>query len=177
MNDLIAGKITVPLTTYFNLGSHALPAAVVEKLEATDGEICPNLYFMGKSGTLTTSNKIRIVNLGGEILPEGTDTTIADDKYFPAYSAMAARSLGGARHADILLTSQWPAGIRTGSRKEFDAKDEPASSVAISDLCAVLKPKYHISASPRAYYEREPFFHHQQNQRKPPRSTSRASSA
>ena len=159
VDDLIEGRIAVPVTTYFNLGAHELPAPIIEKLEAADGEVCENLFFLGNRGTLTTSDKVRIVNLGGILQQEGDESDSTKSKFHPRYTQADARALGGARAADILITTQWPSNVRTGSKKPFEAADEPASTPTISDICAVLKPKYHISVSPAAFYEREPFFH------------------
>jgi hypothetical protein len=39
VSDLLAGKFTIPLSTYFTVGSTALPQRVVDKL-ATDEDVC-----------------------------------------------------------------------------------------------------------------------------------------
>ena len=52
---LLNGDIKVPLPTYFTLGKQPLPQRIVEKLETSDDEICPNLYFLGKRSTTKTS--------------------------------------------------------------------------------------------------------------------------
>jgi Protein similar to CwfJ C-terminus 1/Protein similar to CwfJ C-terminus 2 len=71
-----------------------------------------------------------------------------------------AKSLRGANSADILLTTSWPASIRTGSKVPLlEGAVETPSYDHISDLCVALKPRYHFSASPDFFYEREAFFH------------------
>jgi hypothetical protein len=68
--------------------------------------------------------------------------------------------LRGANTADILLTTLWPASIRTGSKvplPEHTVTDDSGCE-HISELCASLKPRYHFSSS-NFFYEREPFFH------------------
>ena len=155
MTALLQGSISVPLPTYFTLGSKPLPARVIEQIEAND-EVCPNLYFLGKRGTLKTSEGIRIVALGGNL----EEASTASDKYHPGYSESDARTLIGAHHADILLTHQWPKGIRTGSKVELpEGVTLPQETQCIADLCSALKPRYHLSSTDGLFYEREPFFH------------------
>ncbi|CEN61989.1 Putative CwfJ domain protein [Aspergillus calidoustus] len=156
MTDLLSGHIAVPLPTYFTLGSKPLPARVIEQIEAND-EVCPNLYFLGKRGTLKTSEGIRIVALGGNL----EDATDSKDKYHPGYAESDARTLIGAHHADILLTHQWPKGIRAGSKVPFPEEVAPPQETqCIADLVSALKPRYHLSSTHDGFfYEREPFFH------------------
>ncbi|KAI9376240.1 CwfJ C-terminus 2-domain-containing protein-like protein [Aspergillus egyptiacus] len=155
MTALLQGNILVPLPTYFTLGSRPLPTRVIEQLEAND-EVCPNLYFLGKRGTLKTSEGIRIVSLGGNLEETGTST----DKYHPGYTESDARTLIGAHHADILITHQWPKGVRSGSKVQLpEDANPPQEAQCIADLCSALKPRYHLSSSDGFFYEREPFFH------------------
>ncbi|KAL4877550.1 CwfJ domain protein [Aspergillus karnatakaensis] len=155
MTALLQGTISVPLPTYFTLGSHPLPARIIEQIEAND-EVCPNLYFLGKRGTLKTSEGIRIVALGGKF----EDTSTSTDKYHPGYTESDARTLIGAHHADILLTHQWPKGIQNGSKVSLPEDATPPQQIqVIADLCAALKPRYHLSSTDGFFYEREPFFH------------------
>ncbi|KAL3478098.1 CwfJ C-terminus 1-domain-containing protein-like protein [Aspergillus californicus] len=155
MTALLHGNILVPLPTYFTLGSKPLPARVLEQIEAND-EVCPNLYFLGKRGTLKTSEGIRIVALGGNLEEAGTPS----DKHHPGYTESDARTLIGAHHADILLTHQWPKGVRSGSKVQLPEDATPVQETqCIADLCSALKPRYHLSSTSGFFYEREPFFH------------------
>ncbi|KAF2147345.1 uncharacterized protein K452DRAFT_314529 [Aplosporella prunicola CBS 121167] len=159
-SNLVNGKIEIPLPIYFALGQRSLPVKIVQKLEETGGEICSNLSFLGKRSTLKTSEGIRVVALGGALDPRIT-VGVSKDKYPPFYGEDDARALRGANSADILITSQWPASIRTGSKVDFAAEGEEGlfQKQCVADLCAALKPRYHFSVSPNAFYEREPFFH------------------
>jgi len=159
--SLLKGDIEVPLPTYFALGKNSLPASVVEELEENSGELCENLYFLGKRTTIKTSEGLRIVALGGSL---DTNLTVgtSKDKYTPFYSGGDASALKGANTPDILITSDWPHGIETGSKAlkptPSDDVTAPATHHILSDLCSALKPRYHFSTSP-FFYEREPFFH------------------
>ncbi|OQD68611.1 hypothetical protein PENDEC_c033G02401 [Penicillium decumbens] len=164
ISALLQGNIVVPLPTYFTLGDRPLPTRVVEKIEADD-EVCPNLYFLGKRGTLKTSEGIRISALGGK-LGSSTDAqskpeTNASGRFQTTYSEADARALFGTHSADILITNQWPKGIRFGSQVALpeDKSLLPSEVQCVSDVVATLKPRYHFSASDGFFYEREPFFH------------------
>lgn len=159
---LLDGTIRIPVSTYFTIGRHPLPERIAAKVEA-DEEICPNLHFLGKRSVTKTSDGIRIVVLGGlstENNPEGAQQLI--EQRHPIHTIEDARSLRGANSADILVTSIWPAGIWNGSKAALEPAQQNAvqSSHAVAELCAALKPRYHLSASPGDFfYEREPFLH------------------
>lgn len=155
---LLSGDIKIPLPTYFALNSYALPPRIIERLESSEGDLTANLYFLGKRTTVKTSEGVKIVALEG--LLDSSSVGISKDKYSPVYTEGDARSLYGANSADILITSQWPSSIRTGSNIKFDSElDEPPSQQCIADLCTTLKPRYHFSTSANTFWEREPFFH------------------
>ncbi|CAK45918.1 uncharacterized protein An11g01840 [Aspergillus niger] len=129
ISALLQGNIVVPLPTYFTLGSSPLPTRIIEAIESKD-EVCPNLYFLGRRGTLKTSEGVRLVSLGGTLDPDSKSS----EKYHPSYTESDARALYGAHQADILITHQWPKDIRVGSKAPFPDTDTPPT-------------------------EREPFFH------------------
>ncbi|KAL3262526.1 hypothetical protein ABHI18_002691 [Aspergillus niger] len=155
ISALLQGNIVVPLPTYFTLGSRPLPTRIIEAIESKD-EVCPNLYFLGRRGTLKTSEGVRLVSLGGTLDPDSKSS----EKYHPFYTESDARALYGAHQADILITHQWPKDIRVGSKAPFPDTDSPPTEVqCVADLCSTLKPRYHLSSSSAFFWEREPFFH------------------
>ncbi|KAB5580187.1 cwfJ domain-containing protein [Coniochaeta sp. 2T2.1] len=156
---LLNGTLSIPCPTYFTVGSHALPPAVVQKIEA-DEEIAPNLHYLGKRSVTKTEDGVRIVALGG-ILDTEIVAGQSKEQHLPFHTADDAKALKGANSADILLTAVWPAWIWRGSSTNVPAEPSkiPASE-SIADLCSALKPRYHFSSSPSDFfYEREPFFH------------------
>ncbi|KAH8676598.1 CwfJ C-terminus 1-domain-containing protein-like protein [Tricladium varicosporioides] len=158
VDELLEGKISVPFSTYFTVGTRPLPTKIVEKIEK-DEEICHNLHYLGKRSTTKTSEGIRIVTLGGQ-LDESIIGGMSKEQYLPFHTTGDAKALYGANTADILLTSCWPALIRTGSKiPTLDGVEDISGYVHISELCATLKPRYHFSASSDLFFEREPFFH------------------
>lgn len=159
LDTLLRGNVTIPLPTYFTLGKHPLPQRVIDKLESSDGEIRPNLYFLGKRSTTKISEGLRIVALGGLLDPEIT-AGLSKDKYLPFHTEGDAKALHGANSADILVTSNWPSSIRSGSKVQTpDGVEDPLDEQCLADLCSALKPRYHFSTSDSLFYEREPFFH------------------
>lgn len=166
ISALLNGSIEVPLPTYFTVGTHPLPPRIAAKVEA-DEEICPNLHYLGKRSITKTSDGIRIVTLGG-VLDPNLVAGQSQEQHLPFHTSGDAKALRGANSTDILLTSMWPAKVWTGSKLVLEPADQAAvsSSEDIADLCAALKPRYHLSASPGAFfYEREAFV--QQSEKDP----------
>ncbi|KAJ8123845.1 hypothetical protein ONZ43_g296 [Nemania bipapillata] len=160
INELVNGTIHVPLSTYFTVGTTPLPSAVAERIEK-DEDICENLHFLGKRSITKTSDGIRIVTLGGAL-----DASIvggqSKEQHLPFHTVGDVKALRGANTTDILLTTPWPAAVTTNSSIAVapENKDAILASEEIAELCAALKPRYHFSASPTAFfYEREPFLH------------------
>ncbi|KAI9775154.1 MAG: hypothetical protein M1839_001405 [Geoglossum umbratile] len=158
ITNLLDGTTRIPLHTYFSIGQHPLPQRIIDKIEKDAGEVCENLYFLGKRTTLTTSEGIKIIALGGR-LDRGNVVGLSKDKYLPFYTNDDARALRGANSADLLLTYEWPESIQRGSGVTLPDSPNPPQRPEIASLCSVLKPRYHFSTSPGAFYEREPFFH------------------
>ncbi|KAK8088177.1 hypothetical protein PG997_003138 [Apiospora hydei] len=157
---LLEGKIAIPLTTYFTVGTNALPPQIVERIEKNE-EICENLHFLGKRSITTTSDGIRIVTLGGILDREILGGT-SKEQHLPFHTAGDANALRGANKTDILLTSTWSSNVWTNSKVLLDPanKEAVASSPEVAELCTALKPRYHLTFSPvDFFYEREPFFY------------------
>ncbi|KAL9622875.1 MAG: hypothetical protein Q9160_002801 [Pyrenula sp. 1 TL-2023] len=155
---LLKGEIAVPLPTYFAIGNAPLPTSVVAKLKASSNELCHNLFFLGRRGTFKTSEGVKIVTLGGSLMQQLPE----NPEYEPFFTENDARGLHGANNADILLSSEWPLGLNSGSQSaRDDIRDEPLPQAqqCISNLCSTLKPRYHFSTSSTFFFEREPFYH------------------
>ncbi|PHH70863.1 hypothetical protein CDD82_6876 [Ophiocordyceps australis] len=158
--ELLAGSIQFPIPVYFSLGLCPLPPAITQKLEANQ-PICDNFFYLDKRSITTTAEGIRIVVLAG-LLDSDANGDQATHQHLPSHSLQDAKTLRGANSAHVLLTSMWPAEIWTGSKVVLEPQQQAAlqSSQPLAELCAALKPRYHLSASPDAFfYEREPFLH------------------
>lgn len=158
VKDLLDGKITIPITTYFTIGLNPFPQSVSNKLEKSE-ELCDNLHYLGKRSTTTTTEGVRIVTLGGQLDDRIIGGT-SKEQHLPFHTVDDAKALKGAKSCDILLTATWPSHIRTGSNVPIpEGGEEPKGYDHIAELCAELKPRYHFASTPAFYYEREPFFH------------------
>ena len=160
VKSLLNGEIHVPLPIYFTLGKNPLPQNVIDKLDSTDNEVCPGLYFLGNRSTTKTSEGLRIVTLGGSLNTEAT-AGLSANKALPLHTESDAKALHGAKSADILITSHWPQSVRARSSIKLPdgVEEEPPQEQCIAELCSALKPRYHFSTSDLFFFEREPFFH------------------
>ncbi|EFQ96838.1 meiotically up-regulated 161 protein [Nannizzia gypsea CBS 118893] len=156
LDALLRGAIHVALPTYFTVGRNGIPEQVAQKI-AKEDEVCPNLFYLGRRGVLTTSEGIKIVALGGVHGPLPSDASL-DEKYLPYHTEADAQSLYSAEKADILITYQWPKGIEKGSRVPTGEVTVEGSQ-CVANVCLALKPRYHFSSTTDIFYEREPFFH------------------
>ncbi|KAG1448179.1 hypothetical protein G6F56_009019 [Rhizopus delemar] len=148
LEDLI-----VPLTTYFITGESPFPERVSNVIKETDGEVCSNLYSLGKRGYLQTSQGIKIAFLSGTYQTDLTDNnqyTENDIEKLCQTKTPAASPPG----FDILMTHEWPQNI---SDPSLAIKDASKTSLHASRVAAALKPRYHFAASQDTFYEREPY--------------------
>ncbi|KEF52161.1 uncharacterized protein A1O9_11788 [Exophiala aquamarina CBS 119918] len=157
LQALVNGRIHIPLPTYFTVGDSSFPDVVRAKLEA-DADICPNLLYLGRKGTTTTTEGVKIVVLGGREIQNENSVSGKLGSCDPQYLDNDARGLHGAHSAHILITNQWPANITNGSKVDIPpALNDLVGTQSISNLCEALKPWYHFSSSPQIVWEREPF--------------------
>lgn len=158
---LLRGEIPVPLPIYFGLGRHSLPQSVREHLAISSGEVCENLFFLGKKGVLNTSDGVRIVALGGcldagpvAVRPEGeVEAAKKEAEGLPLHTAQDAKALKGANTADLLVTFEWPEGVQTGSK----VPGALPGTRTIAELATALRPRYHFAPGGQEFWEREPY--------------------
>lgn len=109
---------SVPLATFILGPTSEILATQYEGI--VNGEICPNLTYLGKRGLYTLSSGLRIAYLSGVEQPanltaEGSKN--AEEIYITkddvlAISDLCKTKLSTYRGVDILLTSVWPKGLR-----------------------------------------------------------------
>lgn len=145
--------LVVPITTYFITGGKATPTSAQLRIDAQEGELCNNLYYLGKRGSLSTSNGLRIAFLSGTFAnEEGPHVYTAKDVTALKNLKMPASSPVG---VDILLTHEWPLNIENGTAQE--AQKASSAVAPVADIAAAIKPRYHFAASEHRFYEREPY--------------------
>lgn len=152
LNEYKNNRSTILVPTYI-LGPNDEGSANFYK-DLKDNDICPNLSFLGKRGVYATSSGLKIAYVSGT---EADDTPksvpewkfIKEDVSAVRDSCIASKSnMGDFRGVDLLVTSQWPAGI----------KDDAANtSKLISWLADAIKPRYHICGLNGDYHEPPPY--------------------
>lgn len=147
----------VPAMTYFLNGKHPIPSIAASKIKNTDGEVCGNLYYLGKRGTLTTASGLKIAFLSGSCNNDAEDDKSSDHRYTQddvkalKNTPMPVSVPPG---VDILLTYDWPKNVEKGSKSNITPN---ATSEQIAEVAAALKPRYHFAASEGIFFEREPY--------------------
>lgn len=107
-----------------------------------EGEICPNVTYLGRRGLYTLSSGLKIAYVSGVEVPDSDTESVwsfnAGDVKTVANACLSSNaSTGEFRGIDILMTSQWPYGVR---------QNEPNTSKLISWLSTEIKPRYHFCA-------------------------------
>ncbi|CAG8450108.1 512_t:CDS:10 [Funneliformis mosseae] len=134
LESLISGEIEVPITSYFMYGERELPDIVKERIASNNGEFCPNLFYLGQTSSLTTTQGVKIAFASGILNSPVT---------------------GLPNTVDILLTHEWPKDITRLSQ------NAPATNVSgsehVAKLALSVKPRYHLATSEKVFYQREPY--------------------
>ncbi|RUS21953.1 CwfJ C-terminus 1-domain-containing protein-like protein [Endogone sp. FLAS-F59071] len=172
LRDLINNKIDIPITTYFITGSCPLPSLISEHIQQSHGEVCNNLFHLGKQGVLTTAQGCRIAYLSGSHYPEHYDATAVEsadgasnpslpneEMYFHStdVASLVATPTPPSTPpgVDILLTFEWPQGIARLSSQKVPPSLVGAQPIA--ELAAGLQPRYHFAGKEKLFLEREPY--------------------
>lgn len=118
-----------------------------------DGEICPNLTFLGRRGLYTVSSGMKIAYVSGLESQDSNASSMSsfkvDDVKAVANACLASNNTSGEyRGIDILISSQWPSGARD---------NETNASELLSWLCTEIKPRYHFCGFNDSYFEPAPF--------------------
>ncbi|XP_018497514.1 CWF19-like protein 1 [Galendromus occidentalis] len=151
-----SGEKQVPIATYI-LGPKSENLSKFFE-NAKDGtELCPNIIFMGTRGVITLAGGLRVAYFSGTdcgSVKSSNHTYSLQDVHKYLRPLVSSET-----NIDILLTSDWPAGIM-----KYAAINKKASSMAgssgIAQIAYFLKPRYHFTASKDFFYERAPFRNH-----------------
>lgn len=118
-----------------------------------NGEICPNLTYLGRRGLYTSSTGVKIAYVSGLEAKDDEKSSEwsfkSDDIKAVANACVASNNtVGDYRGVDVLMTSQWPEGVR---------EKEPNTSRQLSLLSAEIKPRYHFCGRNGDYFEPPPY--------------------
>jgi hypothetical protein len=142
--------------TYFIIGDRPFPSTIQKHIETTDGEVCSNLYYLGKQGVLTTSEGLKIAFVSGSQPTENGDDAVHYSKEDIQKLCLTKLPVALPSGVDFLLSYEWPKDVNELSSLPITL-NEDKNSTYISELAAALKPRYHFSASQNLFYEREPY--------------------
>lgn len=108
--------------------------------------------MLGKRGLYTSSGGLKIAYISGVASETDEPSHGYTAKDASALYDVCVRGNPSFRGVDILLSSQWPAGIAKPSEHQPNSCSE-----MISWLIMKLKPRYHLSGLEGIYYESSPF--------------------
>lgn len=149
--------MVVPLMTYFIIGDKPFPPTIQKHIESTDGEVCSNLYYLGKQGVLTTSEGLKIAFVSGDQPNEESEfAAVTYSKADIQKLCLTKLPVALPPGVDFLLSHEWPEDVNQLSSTPVTV-DQSKSSVYISELAAALKPRYHFASYQNLFYEREPY--------------------
>jgi hypothetical protein len=160
--DYKAGRVKVPLPVYI-LGPNS-PAELIHYPDLVGCELAENVIYLGRQGSFTTREGLKIAYLSG-VQPEGPDDT-KDYNYGPGNLQTLEANLkwDDIRYQgiDILLTNDWPKGISnlTKTPDDHDVDDLTIGSPLVSRLALLSRPRYHFAARQGCHYERPPYRNH-----------------
>ncbi|KAI9219544.1 hypothetical protein BC828DRAFT_385946 [Blastocladiella britannica] len=165
---LLDGDIKFPVPLYFIAGDLPLPQAVVDAIIA-NGSLSPehpvpiggNAFYLGPSGIYTLPNKLTLAFVSGAwkpaqylAPPRAATPHLYTSRQLTDLQTAAETVLAGGHQCDILLTFTAPAGMHAADRVPM--KHE---SPVLRDVVRALRPRYHLTGGPGAFYERAPFAH------------------
>ncbi|KAK4885122.1 hypothetical protein RN001_001393 [Aquatica leii] len=125
-------------------------------------ELCNNVHYLGKRGLYTTSSGIKIAYISGIFSNESSNNLNTYNLEDIVYLKDVCTKVN-AKGIDVLITSQWPAGVM-----KYDDKYKLNTTINLySDvtawLAAQIRPRYHASGLEGLFYERAPFRSHTDN--------------
>ncbi|XP_055624320.1 CWF19-like protein 1 homolog [Toxorhynchites rutilus septentrionalis] len=152
LNDYKSKLKSIPIPIYILGPNDELSAKFYRDLQ--DGDLCPNLTYLGKRGIYCTSSGLKIAYVSG-VEADSTGGTVPEWKFtnddvtvVRDFSVASKSNMGDYRGVDLLVTSQWPAGIKEGVKN---------GSKRIAWLADAIKPRYHLCALNGEYFEPPPY--------------------
>jgi len=160
-SDYKSGRVKVPLPVYI-LGPNA-PHELICYPDLVGCELAENVIYLGKQGSFTTREGLKIAYLSG--LQANELGEAGDCNYSPTNLQALEANLGWGdpryQGVDILLTADWPKGITNlTSHKDPEVDDMAVGSPLVSRLALLCRPRYHFSAVQGSHYERPPYRNH-----------------
>ncbi|XP_065207734.1 CWF19-like protein 1 [Planococcus citri] len=149
-----SGELKSPISTYV-LGPN--DATFLKHYPEVNGcELAHNITYLGKRGVFNTNSGLTIAYVSGvENSKLSKECQITEDDIDRVRTACIKSQQATYRGTDILLTSQWPAGITDLGKNSIS--NPPKGSVLLAKLAYQIKPRYHFFALEKRHYERPPY--------------------
>ncbi|KAF9926854.1 GPI inositol deacylase [Linnemannia zychae] len=176
IDELLENQLEFPITTYFMHGDNGVPGIIERTAKRKNGEICNNLFYLGKHGTMTTAESVKIASLSGTFDSAVHDANTEDEEFdksllqghYTKQDILALTQTAkptsimdtSKRGVDILLSYEWPAGIdKLAGPTSPPPVDLPLSTFShpVANIASALQPRYHFAASSGKFWERTPY--------------------
>ncbi|KFM68848.1 CWF19-like protein 1, partial [Stegodyphus mimosarum] len=146
--EVISRDITTPIKPTYVLGPNQTEH--VKYFPMDTGLIAPDIMFLGDQGVMTADSGLKIAYLSG-IEQQGSYFGFSKENVDELIKSASEVKI------DILLTSQWPEGIKIHAK---DSKNESSTinfeSKLVGNLVKALKPRYHFAGFKSLDYENLP---------------------
>uniref|UniRef100_A0A6B2L1L9 Cwf19-like C-terminal domain-containing protein n=1 Tax=Arcella intermedia TaxID=1963864 RepID=A0A6B2L1L9_9EUKA len=151
----------VPLPTYFI--SLAQDEELLGDVDVNGGQICPNLFYLGKQGIQEIQNLT--VGYISAIYDSTKKNRTMDYNYEEIRGVIDRVKHSHFKGVDILLSNEWPKGLLNSLSDEACPKGismleyDDFGAEIVSQMTASLAPRYHFSSTPtkKIFYERQPY--------------------
>ncbi|KAK3835889.1 MAG: CwfJ C-terminus 1-domain-containing protein-like protein, partial [Linnemannia elongata] len=175
IDELLEDKLDFPITTYFMHGDNGVPGIIERTAKRKNGEICNNLFYLGKHGTMTTAESVKMASLSGSFDSAVYEADIEDEEFDKSvlqgrYTKQDINALiqtakpssimdTTKRGVDIFLSHEWPVGINKLVGPTLPPTDLPPSTFShpVANAVSALQPRYHFAASSGKFWERAPY--------------------
>ncbi|KAF9547374.1 GPI inositol deacylase [Mortierella hygrophila] len=176
IDELLENKLDFPITTYFMHGDNGVPGIIERTAKRKNGEICNNLFYLGKHGTMTTAESVKMASLSGSFDSAVYEADIEDEDFDKSllqgrYTKQDINALiqtakpssimdTSKRGVDIFLSHEWPVGIdKLVGPTLPPPTDLPPSTFShpVANAASALQPRYHFATSSGKFWERAPY--------------------
>lgn len=168
----LSGTESIPIPTYFILGSEGKHTEVVDENAEEGGAVCHNLQYLGRYG-ITTISGLRVAFLSGvynksTFRKEPTSSTTA--KYEANYSSSHVEALFdhyrlsyATEGVDLLLTCEWGKHFSSYLAKNIIPEKILASGIenfgspVVGELLGAMSPRYHFAGREGVFFQLPPY--------------------
>ncbi|MBW0467395.1 hypothetical protein O181_007110 [Austropuccinia psidii MF-1] len=172
LEELISGKIHIPIRTFCMIGSKKIPKQVQDLAAQNDGSLSSNLELLAPNSiiTLSTLDNLKIANFGGSFDPDNyhldeeqndsrNPQNIIRSDNLKNFLTKLKSSTTNNSGIDILLTHSLPQLLTLHSKSLPNDPTAPTwGCPPITEILKAAQPRYHFaSGGQNRFWEREPW--------------------